>query len=160
MIDTVIVLFNFFLFLVCCWLFFRRYANQMLHEMRDERSRHKRLVEHRAGLRKQVAAAHYAIGKQQVVCDDLSLKIARWKHFHDEQQEIALKEHNLLGEQARQRNGRQMRALAVREMEKQIVRQVIDEMRQDFKKQLHPYDAGVRYNDLCLRDLHRSKGLL
>lgn len=159
MIDVVVII-NFLLFLACCWWLARRYGRTLKQEMHDEQIRYKRLVEHKASLKKQVGLACNALAKQEIVYQDLSDKVQQWKENFDAQHEQMKNKYEKLRQQAQKKYEQQMQAHALYLLQKRVMRKSVQQIRDELKEKLSNDAAGVRYNDDCLQSLKKIRRLV
>lgn len=157
MIDGMITLFNFLLFVVCCCFLARRHGRAVASDMLEERSRYKRLVEYRAGLKKQVAGAERTIAMQVIVCEDLAHKVEQWRRCCYQEQAAKRLVYEEFATRAVDRYQHQMHAYALQKLEERVCHKAVAHMRTELVRYFeHEGAAGTRYNERSVRDLRSS----
>lgn len=130
MIDLLVTLFYFVLFVVVIIFFARRYLPVLQKADDEERKNYRQLVGYRAGLKKQLDREHVVMHQQDFVYASLSENVEQWQMKFKEQQQREAHERAVRQQALLRTAQEQMRVVQERQMEEKLVPEVFAQARE------------------------------
>lgn len=160
MVDGLLMWFHFTIFCSCCYLAFRRYAIFAEHDIDAEKERKNYLIISRNNVQDDVEQAEQEMVEQEVLCQVMYSKVEHWRESFMQEQLHHKEEIEKLQKAIYKRHQEMVYEREIYSLNKELLPQVIDQVREELKKRYASTESRQQYNHKIVYHLSKASNIL